>query len=491
MLAARQGDDAQSAAELRAARASFGEDAALLFSLAAAEVRLGRFEAAIDPLRALVAQNPAHPQASALLGLCHVRVEQWEEAAQALGRAVALGHGARGAPAGPDTLRDAAPPGSGTQPGTDGGGGVALQEPEVHELRVQALDRLGRAAERLAALEQAARTFPTNAGFALLLAAALEAEARDDEAIAALEGARPPLGAPAPAMLGSSATLGVSGPETKQAEVTARLAALYLARGRREAAAGRAERALESGRASLALGGDPTEAAIFVGRLHAERGQHAEAAALFERALDARLDSVDAMCGAATAYLALGRTSAALAPLRRAARVDPTRLDVLGLLASALTTAGETQEALLAHGEVLRLAPNDGEALLQSGRLAASLGRHEEARSALERALVVRPDDKEVLLALASVRQQLGLGEPACRPRSRRRAPTPPTPARSGSSATRTRPRATPIAPSPPSIAPTCSRRGWKAWPIASGACCTSAARQRWARATTGAPSPT
>ena len=80
------------------------------------------------------------------------------------------------------------------------------------------------------------------------------------------------------------------------------------------------------------------------------RGEHAEAASLYERALQARIDAVDAIYGAAASYAALGRVGDAVQPLRRAARLDPSRLDVHRLLASSLVALGQKQDALAAFG---------------------------------------------------------------------------------------------------------------------------------------------
>src|SRR5690606_22347676 len=116
-------------------------------------------------------------------------------------------------------------------------------------------------------------------------------------------------------------------------DVAPRLAGLHLEAAKREAALGRIDRAIEAGRASLAVSADPTAAAIFVGDLLRGRRDHAEAASLYERALAARIDAVDAIYGAAACYVALGRAADAVHPLQRAARIDPARIDVRRLLA--------------------------------------------------------------------------------------------------------------------------------------------------------------
>ena len=106
--------------------------------------------------------------------------------------------------------------------------------------------------------------------------------------------------------------------------------------------------AIEGGRASLAVAQDPTAAAIFVGDLLRARREYTEAASLYERALSVRIDAVDAIYGAAASYVALGRVAEAVHPLQRAARVDPSRVDVHRLLASSLVAVGQKQEALAA-----------------------------------------------------------------------------------------------------------------------------------------------
>src|SRR5262249_20122101 len=146
--------------------------------------------------------------------------------------------------------------------------------------RVAALAQLGRAADRIAALELAARTFPDDARLARLLGLGLADAGREPEAIAALAralaldpsaspGAAGAGGGASPgaAGAGSGASPGAAGAGSGAADVALRLAGLHLEAAKREAAAGKIDRAIEAGRASLAVAADPTAAAIFVGDL--------------------------------------------------------------------------------------------------------------------------------------------------------------------------------------------------------------------------------
>src|SRR6185295_10178001 len=88
LLAARLGDHETCAGELAAARPAFSDDRELLLALGTAAIELGRFDAAIDPLEQLVKLYPGHPTASALLGRAYGREKRWNEASEALGRAI-------------------------------------------------------------------------------------------------------------------------------------------------------------------------------------------------------------------------------------------------------------------------------------------------------------------------------------------------------------------------------------------------------------------
>lgn len=107
-----------------------------------------------------------------------------------------------------------------------------------------------------------------------------------------------------------------------------------------------------------------------------ERGDASKAAAIFREALDRSPDHPVLLYGSAHASLALGRTDAAIAALKRAVQREPKFLHALVLLAQvAYHQAADLSLAVTSLEKAVALAPRDRElsALLERWRKESSL----------------------------------------------------------------------------------------------------------------------
>ncbi len=179
------------------------------------------------------------------------------------------------------------------------------------------------------------------------------------------------------------------------------------------------------------------------GRRALEAGEHAEAAALLEKARLYQRDDVELCVEHATALRALGRHAEAAAAARRGTELAPERADVLHLLGELSEKTGEHEAARSAYERVVRLSPDRLSAQLGLGLAWMRLGQdrggdgaarrapcssrprtrsrsrssrwpsrpsgaHAEARDALLRLTKLRPLDAEPLRRLAACRLALG-----------------------------------------------------------------------------------
>ncbi|HEV2845489.1 MAG TPA: tetratricopeptide repeat protein, partial [Thermoanaerobaculia bacterium] len=184
--------------------------------------------------------------------------------------------------------------------------------------------------------------------------------------------------------------------------------------------------------AALRLG---ERVAIVKGKVAAQAGRYADAAAEFRRALAAKPESVEARvnlgavlglsgdrAGAAeqfrealrldprnaTAHFNLGSLLAegsapgeAIPHLEAAAAGRPKDAEARGLLARALRDAGQPQEALEQYAHALELAPGDETARLGQAETLVRLQRYGEARRKLEEGLRTIPGSGVLSHALA------------------------------------------------------------------------------------------
>jgi len=159
------------------------------------------------------------------------------------------------------------------------------------------------------------------------------------------------------------------------------------------------------------------------------RGDHAAAAALYARALDAGADSPSLCANLGLALLRTGRLEAAAAALDRAAALDPGNpvpLVYLGEARRALQQPGQAARALRA---ALRLDRNLAYAWLQLGQVLHLQARPADALKCLDKALDLNPELSDArwprilaLFRLGRLREAFAAYEdrfdrPDCRPR--------------------------------------------------------------------------
>ncbi|MBX7195881.1 MAG: tetratricopeptide repeat protein, partial [Sandaracinaceae bacterium] len=382
LLCAAAGRTEDSVVPLERALESTPADVGLLEPLAAALETLGRDPQAASILARLASAAPNHPDAASRLGFAWTRLGKFAEAA------------------------------------------TAFETARVREVpRVAVLDALANAhAEmgdlrgEIGALAALADLQPTEASVHRRLGLARHTARDRDGAIEALSRAH---------------ALGVSEPEVQKL-----LAELLLSRGaiedlrdarplvaddasqlmriaRAHAEASRTRDAVDVAREVLRLSPATLEASLLLGRTLASEGDSFGAAKAYEQALEHRVDAIDALQGAAQAYVAIGRDADAATALRRVVRIEPQRVEAHRLLSATLLRLGETENALTAFAALCALSPDDVEALTARGELATSLGRWDEARTALEHAHRLNPESAEILGELVEVRREVGLSPEA------------------------------------------------------------------------------
>ena len=142
---------------------------------------------------------------------------------------------------------------------------------------------------------------------------------------------------------------------------------------------------------------DPTlfEAWYFYARARRQQGKLAEAARLFEKAMEVRPEDYQSPALCASVYVSLGRTAEADAKRRMAVTLaerqlefNPDDVRALYLGAANLSAIGEREKALEWVDRVMALDPDDSLVLYNVGCCYALEGEPEKAIDCLERAVV-------------------------------------------------------------------------------------------------------
>lgn len=137
--------------------------------------------------------------------------------------------------------------------------------------------------------------------------------------------------------------------------------------------------------------GDPTQD-LYSATLMFRSGRLDEAAALCERVLAARPQSLDALRMLAIVRCQQGRLEDGVALFERALQVSPRQADVCNDLGNALRMLGRTADAQKRYERALKIQPNYPEAHYNLGNVLTELGRAREALASFDRALALRPD---------------------------------------------------------------------------------------------------
>ena len=134
-----------------------------------------------------------------------------------------------------------------------------------------------------------------------------------------------------------------------------------------------------------------------------QRGDQAQALALFERALALRPDRSDFYSSYGVLLLAMGRRPDGLAALRYRIARAPSDFSARTNLGIALIEDGHLAAATALLEQALRIKPDSVPALDALGRALLTDGRVDAAMAAFERALAVNPTDSVGRLGMARV----------------------------------------------------------------------------------------
>ena len=163
-------------------------------------------------------------------------------------------------------------------------------------------------------------------------------------------------------------------------------------------------------------GRSPSLDALKRGYTARENGDHEEALAQFQSALQSASNSelrFQAYVGIGSAAAALGRLDAARENFENALALRPDNPETIFSLGLVAKEQDRYQEAASLFANAAVRDPSLSEAMVELGVVYEILGRHEEAADACWRAVTVTPEDQGALLCLGVARYHLGLYEGA------------------------------------------------------------------------------
>jgi len=144
-----------------------------------------------------------------------------------------------------------------------------------------------------------------------------------------------------------------------------------------------------------------------LGLIAHQRGDHALAAKLIERAISIKPDYVEALSNLGAVHRALANPEAALAATRQAIALAPEFAQAHSNLGNALEDQGFLDAALDAYRRAASLNPGFVEAHTNWANVLRKLGRCEEAAAVCERIIRHRPDSAEPYLSLGNILKEL------------------------------------------------------------------------------------
>jgi predicted O-linked N-acetylglucosamine transferase (SPINDLY family) len=144
-----------------------------------------------------------------------------------------------------------------------------------------------------------------------------------------------------------------------------------------------------------------------------ERGQLAQAEALYREILVQSPADFDALHLIGVVQLQQGRYEAAAASIRNAIARNPNHPEAYSNLGTVLRKLGKFDESLSCYDRALSLRPTYAEALINRGNTLHDMNRYEEALASYDRALSLKPDYVVGLLNRGNVLQDLGRHEDA------------------------------------------------------------------------------
>lgn len=309
--------------------------------------RAGRLDEAAARYRAVLAQDRRQADALNLLGVLSLLRGKYGEAAELIGRAVA----------------------------------VSPQTASYHNNLGEALRALARLQDAEHAYRRAIAVQADYAPAHLNLGTVLYGQGRFEEAAAACRAAIAITG-PTPAAL------------TNLGNVLDRL--------------GRLAESEDCHSRALAMAPNDPEVAMNHGNVLRALGRNDEAVARYQHALALRPDYVAAHYNLGWVHQIQGRLDLAVTCYERALALDPRLAEGHNARGGIAAGQGRLDDAVAAYRRAIELRPDYPEALTNLGIALKQLGRLEDAHAACQRAAALKPDDATVLVNLGSVLQAQG-----------------------------------------------------------------------------------
>ncbi|WP_161973814.1 tetratricopeptide repeat protein [Hwanghaeella grinnelliae] len=155
--------------------------------------------------------------------------------------------------------------------------------------------------------------------------------------------------------------------------------------------------------------GDHAELWKCLGAVRHHRGDSANAAAAFQKAVDLAPDDAGAWSSLGLMLATADRSGEAIAALRKALEIDPGQTAAARNLGLSLMKSGKPAEARDVYRTLAAQLPNDADVLGWLGHASAAADDIDTAYAAYKRSLQIQPGNQNLELTLALVERDLGL----------------------------------------------------------------------------------
>ncbi len=216
-----------------------------------------------------------------------------------------------------------------------------------------------------------------------------------------------PLAANASRVLLLVTLLFVTGAASSSQTASRQSAPSQLQDAAKELSAGKLDRAEQDLQSVLRSDPQDYRALDLLGVVRVLQHREAKAEELFEQVVKAKPDFAPAHAHLGLLYSHLGRTQDAVAELREALRLDPSRADAAGALvhilqdqAKAASASGDLDGALNSLIEARKLAPDNADVLYEFAMVARRLSLVDDETEALQQTLKLRKNDAFALFYL-------------------------------------------------------------------------------------------
>ncbi len=165
------------------------------------------------------------------------------------------------------------------------------------------------------------------------------------------------------------------------------------------------------------LGSDPRQpdALHYLGIIGLQVGRFDEAAALIERAVEAKPDYVDALVNLGNAYNSLGRFRDAVARFEQALETGPATAPLLANLGAALKQLGRHEQAVGRFEAALALEPGLADTRRSLADSLVEIGKPNEALKQIARAMEGSPQSLAMQVSLGNALHAAGQADEAIR----------------------------------------------------------------------------